>query len=130
MTFKELVVAYFQYYAIQAYLLLAVVTGYIAVTTGTSVALDLVSAACAVVLYPLAWYLLHRFVLHGQFLFKSAWTAKVWKRIHFDHHQDPHKLEVLFGALYTTLPTIALLTLPIGYALNGVSGAAAGLCAG
>lgn len=130
MTFKELVVAYFQYYAIQAYLLLAVVTGYIAVTTGTSVARDLVSAACAVVLYPLAWYLLHRFVLHGQFLFKSAWTAKVWKRIHFDHHQDPHKLEVLFGALYTTLPTIALLTLPIGYALNGVSGAAAGLCAG
>nr|WP_279347189.1 sterol desaturase family protein [Govania unica] len=80
--------------------------------------------------YPLAWYLLHRFVLHGRYLFRSKLTAAVWKRIHYDHHQDPHDLEVLFGALYTTLPTIAMVTIPIGYAFDGVGGAAAGLATG
>jgi sterol desaturase/sphingolipid hydroxylase (fatty acid hydroxylase superfamily) len=48
----------------------------------------------------------------------------VWKRIHFDHHQDPHNLVVLFGALYTTIPTIALVTIPVGYLIGGPSAAA------
>lgn len=130
MTLKELVVAYFQYYAIQAYIALGIASIVVATQTGTSLALDLVAAAVGVVLYPLAWYVLHRWVLHSRFLFKSPLTAKVWKRIHFDHHQDPHHLEILFGALYTTLPTIALITIPAGYLIHGVSGAAAGFAAG
>ncbi len=52
-------------------------------------------------------------------LYKSELTAKVWKRIHYDHHQNPHDLSVLFGALYTTLPPILLLTLPIGWSIGG-----------
>ncbi|NNC72096.1 MAG: sterol desaturase family protein, partial [Sphingomonadaceae bacterium] len=47
-----------------------------------------------------------------------------WKRIHYDHHQDPNHLEVLFGALYTTLPTIVLMLTPIGWAIGGPGGAA------
>ncbi|MEM7570257.1 MAG: sterol desaturase family protein [Pseudomonadota bacterium] len=130
MTFRQLVVAYFQYYAIQAYLVLAAGSIYVAVSQSTAPWLEGLSAAVAVVLYPLAWYTLHRFVLHGQYLFKSRLTAKVWKRIHFDHHQDPNHLEILFGALYTTLPTIALITLPTGYLINGLSGAASAFAAG
>ena len=44
--------------------------------------------------------------------------ASTWKRIHYDHHQDPNHLEVLFGALHTTLPTIALGVIPLGWAIG------------
>jgi len=124
MTFRELVVAYFQYYAIQAYLLLAVASLVVAYEYPTSAPRATTAVIFAVLAYPLAWYALHRWVLHGKWMFKSPLTAKVWKRIHYDHHQDPNHLEILFGALYTTLPTIAALTLPIGYAIGGVGGAA------
>jgi hypothetical protein len=40
-------------------------------------------------------------------MFKVPMLAATWKRIHYDHHQDPNRLEILFGALHTTLPTIA-----------------------
>ena len=81
-------------------------------------------------IYPLIWYLLHRYVLHGHYLYKSKSYAKVWKRIHFDHHNDPNDLRVLFGALHTTLPTVAIFTLPIGWSLDGLNGATIGLAAG
>ncbi len=130
MSLKELVVAYFQYYAIQAYLILAVISGYYAYTLTTSWARSGIAMIVAVVSYPLVWYALHRFVLHGRWMFKSPLTAKAWKRIHYDHHQDPHHLEVLFGALYTTLPPIVIATVPIGYMLGGLGSAMAALSAG
>lgn len=130
MTFRELVVAYFQYYAIQAYLLLAVVAGIVAYLNPTTLLRGTASALVAMIFYPAAWYLLHRFVLHGQWMFKSPLTAKTWKRIHYDHHQDPNHLEVLFGALWTTLPTIALVTVPFGYLIGGVGGGAVALASG
>lgn len=130
MTMRELVVAYFQYYAIQTYLLLALASGALAVVWTRSGGLSAVSAVLAVLAYPLVWYCLHRWVLHSRWMFKSPLTARTWKRIHFDHHQDPNHLEVLFGALHTTLPTIAVATMPIGYALEGWGGAMAALSAG
>lgn len=127
MSFKELVVAYFQYPAIIVYLALA--------ATGVGVwfwqPAGLVETAAAilsaVVIYPVAWYCLHRWVLHSQWMYKVPFLAGTWKRIHYDHHQDPNHLEVLFGALHTTLPTIVLFTGPIGYLIGGVGGAAAAL---
>lgn len=130
MTFRDLAVAYFTYYAIHGYLIVALISAAVAIYTATGWVAQAESAAAAVVLYPLVWYGLHRFVLHGRFLYKSALTAATWKRIHFDHHQDPHRLEVLFGALWTTLPTIALVTIPVGWVIGGISGAATALCAG
>jgi len=130
MSFRELVVAFFQYYAIQGYLLLAAASAYVAVLYPTTPVRGLAAAGFAVVAYPLAWYLLHRYVLHGQWMFKSPLTARAWKRIHYDHHQDPNHLEILFGALYTTLPTIALVTIPVGYLLGGIGGAAVAFSAG
>lgn len=130
MSFAELVRAYFQYYAIQGYILVAVAglaySGAHFPGIGRSVAI----IAAAGLAYPLVWYVLHRYVLHGTWLAKSPLTAPVWKRIHFDHHQDPHDLYVLFGALYTTFPAIAVATLPIGYLIAGWSGAALAVATG
>jgi sterol desaturase/sphingolipid hydroxylase (fatty acid hydroxylase superfamily) len=130
MTLKELIAAYFQYYAIQVYIVLGAVTAFFAIREMQSPWPLLASAALAIAVYPLAWYLLHRYVLHGRFLFRSKLTASMWKRVHFDHHQDPHNLAVLFGALYTTLPTILLVTGPVGWAIGGLPAALAGISAG
>jgi len=130
MTLRELVIAYFQYYAIQAYILLALLAGVGAVMTATAILPNVIAAASAVVLYPVAWYFIPRYILHGTWLAKSPKTAKLWKRVHFDHHQDPYHLEVLFGALYTTLPTVVVVTMPVGAAIGGLSGALSALAAG
>jgi len=130
MSFRDLAIAYSTYYAIQAYLIMAVVSGAVAVHVADGWIPALTGGIAAIVLYPFAWYLIHRFVLHNRSLYKSPLTAATWKRIHFDHHQDPHRLEVLFGALWTTLPTIAAVTLPIGWAVGGAAGAATALSVG
>lgn len=130
MSLRELVVAYFQYYAIQAYLVLAVVAGVVAWFNPPTLAQGAVAALFAVFAYPLVWYGLHRFVLHGRWMWRSRLTARSWKRIHYDHHQDPNHLEVLFGALYTTLPAIAAATIPVGWLIGGLGGAAVAFGAG
>lgn len=130
MTLRELVVAYLQYPAIVGYgLCTAVAIGLYARMPAPLIP-TLASIAVAVLVYPLVWYLLHRWVLHGRWMFKIAPLAATWKRIHYDHHQDPDHLEVLFGALHTTLPTIAVATLPIGWAIGGFGGAMAALATG
>lgn len=124
MTFKELAVAYFQYPAIIAYLALSVVCCGIYVWQPATVMQTVTSIVVAIMFYPLTWYVLHRWVLHGRWMYKTKMFASVWKRIHYDHHQDPNHLEVLFGALYTTLPTIVVLLTPIGWLTGGSGGAA------
>ena len=88
MTLRDLVVAYFTYYGILVYLLLAAVGITLAVTLAEGWARPALAAAVVVLLYPAVWYALHRWVLHGQWLYRIPWTAAVWKRIHYDHHQD------------------------------------------
>ncbi len=130
MTLRELVPAYFSYPAIQTYIVLAAISIALAIHFATAV-LPLVAATLlATLVYPFVWYLLHRFVLHGQFLYRSRFTAATWKRIHFDHHQDPSDLRVLFGALHTTLPTIAAVTIFMGWTIGGPAAAAAAFATG
>ncbi len=130
MTFRELVVAYFQYYAIQAYLVLAAAGIVFAVFNPPSVVAGTISVLFAAIAYPAIWYALHRWVLHGRWMWRSKLLAPAWKRIHYDHHQDPNHLEILFGALYTTLPPVAIFTLPIGYLIGGPGAAALALASG
>lgn len=130
MTLPELVKAFFTYPAVLTYLVLSALS-ILLVLRWMELPLPLIpTVAVAILVYPLAWYLLHRFVLHGRYLYKSRFTAAGWKRIHFDHHQDPHNLRVLFGALYTTLPTIAIVTLPVGYLIAGPAGSATAFATG
>lgn len=118
MTFRELVIAYFQYPAIIAYLLLSAAAAAAFVWRPAPLAPTLAAIVVATLVYPLAWYVLHRWVLHSRWMFKVPPLAATWKRIHYDHHQDPNHLEVLFGALHTTLPAIALFTAPVGYLIG------------
>lgn len=130
MTLPELWVAYATYPAIQIYTVLAVIAAVVTAVLATRWDLILFTVIVAFAAYPMAWYLIHRFILHGRWLYKMSWTAALWKRIHFDHHQDPHLLEVLFGDPANTLPTIAIVTMPLGYAIAGWQGAAAALSTG
>lgn len=130
MTLRDLMVAFFTHYSILTYLVLAVGGIVWTVSFATSFWPPVLAVVITWMLYPLVEYVLHRFVLHSQLLYKSAMTAKVWKRIHYDHHQNPHDLSVLFGALYTTLPAIIVITFPLGYAIAGLPGIGASFFAG
>jgi sterol desaturase/sphingolipid hydroxylase (fatty acid hydroxylase superfamily) len=124
MTLKELIIAYFQHYSIQSYIAIGLLCGIAGALNVGSITQALLCMAAAILLYPSIWYITHRYILHGTWLAKSRYTAKLWKRIHFDHHQDPNDLEILFGALSTTLPTMIFTVGLIGYAIAGLSGLA------
>ena len=130
MTLRELVIAYFQYYAIQIYIVVGIAGIGYALSTDAPLSGLLWSSLYAILSFPFFWYLIHRYVLHGTWLAKSKYTSALWKRIHFDHHQDPHDLLILFGAVYTTLPSIALAMLPVGYWIAGWPGASAAMGVG
>lgn len=80
--------------------------------------------------YPLIWYALHRWVLHSRWMFRTPLLAALWKRIHYDHHMDPDRLEILFGALHTTLPTLVVVAALPGWLIGGTGGACAGFATG
>ncbi len=129
MTLRQLVSAYFQHYTIMAYLGLAA-AGIVGWALLPATPLRTAGAVvAALVIYPLVWHLLHQYVLHGQWMYRIKPLASTWKRIHYDHHQDPNHLEVLFGALHTTVPTILLATAPVGWLIGGANGHWGGACA-
>jgi sterol desaturase/sphingolipid hydroxylase (fatty acid hydroxylase superfamily) len=130
MDLRGLTVAYFQHYTIMAYLALAAVCLAVWLVMPAPLLNTGAALLAAALIYPLVWHLLHQYVLHSRWMWKHKWLCPTWKRIHYDHHQDPNHLEVLFGALHTTLPTIAIATIPLGYWIGGVGGAAAAFGAG
>jgi sterol desaturase/sphingolipid hydroxylase (fatty acid hydroxylase superfamily) len=123
MTLKDLWFAYFQYPAIRVYIALAALSFVGWLWRPAPLVATLASIAIAILVYPLVWYGLHRWVLHSRWMWKSKYLAGTWKRIHYDHHQDPNNLEVLFGGLHTTLPTILAATAPLGWLIGGFGGA-------
>ena len=125
MTLGELIVAYFTHHSILTYLALIAASLWVAASQATGPWGPLVAAAVIALIYPLVEYLMHRYVLHSRFLYRHQMTAALWKRIHYDHHQNPNDLSVLFGALYTTLPTIFVIATPVGWLIGGPAGAAA-----
>lgn len=125
MGLRELIPAYFTYPAVPIYLAIAfgafaaaIYLGAFAQPVRTAIAF-----MAAILMYPIVWYVLHRFVLHSRFLYRFESTARLWKRIHYDHHQDPNRLDVLFGSLSNTIPTLLIATLPVGYLIGGWSAA-------
>ncbi|MEO6338998.1 MAG: sterol desaturase family protein [Caulobacteraceae bacterium] len=123
MSLGRLVQVYFSYPAVLAYLALSVAGGIAAIWLG---ALQLplqagLAALATIIAYPMIWYLLHRFVLHGRWLYRNPLTAKMWKRVHYDHHQKPQRMDVLFGSLANTLPTVVISAGAIGWLIGGPS---------
>ncbi len=130
MSFRELLVAYATYPAIHLYLLL--ILGCLGLAAWSYDSIWQLAAAFGATLlcYPFVEYALHRFVLHGRWLFRMKWTAGLWKRIHFDHHQDPHRLEVLFGSPVNVVPTAIIITWPLGFLIGGLAGLAIAFATG
>ncbi len=130
MTLPELLRAYAGHHAIKVYGLLAIVSAAVAIIFAKDTLRTVLAALAVPLVYPFVEYLIHRFLLHNRALYRSPAFAKTWKRIHYDHHQDPNRLDVLFGALWTTLPTIVIVTMPLGYIIGGLPGCAAAFSAG
>ena len=124
MTFDDLVRAYVTYPAIQVYALILLGCFAFGAVTTTSWLLFATTIAVGAILFPIAWYITHRFILHGSWMYKFQPLAALWKRVHYDHHRFPNDLSVLFGGLHTTLPTILFVAGPIGYAIHGPAGGA------
>ena len=125
MGIKELNAAYFSYPGVQTYLAFMTLAVIAAVYYGGAPILLIWAFMTAVIGHPVIWYITHRFILHSKLLMRFKFTAKLWKRTHYDHHQRPNELSVLFGGLHTTLPPIALIYGPIGFWIAGPGGAAA-----
>ena len=130
MSLRDLNTAYFTYPAIQTYILFLVISAMSSLYFMGPITPIIVSVLCGVFVYPFVWYLLHRFVLHGRWLYRSRHTAALWKRVHYDHHQNPQDLAVLFGGLHTTLPTIFFVTFSLGWLIGGLAGALAAFATG
>lgn len=122
MTFDDLVKAYVTYPAIQIYALILVAALLAGVVAATSFWLSAAAFAAGALLFPIAWYFTHRFILHGSWMYRTPWLAGLWKRVHYDHHRFPNDLSVLFGGLHTTLPTILLVAGPVGWLIGGFAG--------
>ena len=126
MVFRDLMWAYVSYPSIQIYTILLVSSIILAVVIYPYVPVSplrvMGSILGTLLAYPFVEYAVHRFILHGRYLYRSPWTAALWKRIHYDHHQDPNDLRVLFGSASTTLPTIVVTTFPIGMSVAGWAG--------
>ena len=127
MTFSDLIRAYVTYPAIQVYAGMVLVCIGIAVLTFEAVLPTAAALVAGALIFPLSWYITHRFILHGSWMYKTPWLARFWKRVHYDHHRFPNDLSVLFGGLQTTVPPIMLIAGPIGWLIGGVPGAAAAI---
>ncbi|NHO32904.1 sterol desaturase family protein [Acetobacter fallax] len=130
MNLRQLWIAYLTYPTILLYFALIAISFALAIHFFAGEGPTLTAVLAVMLIYPVVWYLLHRYILHGHLLYKSRFTAALWKRIHFDHHQDPHLLDVLFGGPATTLPTIGAITIPVGWLIGGPGAAATAFCTG
>ncbi|WP_420138484.1 sterol desaturase family protein [Sphingomonas sp.] len=130
MDLRDLVDAYFSHHAVLIYLALTLLSAAAFVRWPAPPVPTLATILLIALAYPLIWYGLHRWVLHSRWMFKVPALAGLWKRIHYDHHMEPDRLEILFGALHTTLPTLLFVAALPGWLIGGTGGALAGFATG
>lgn len=123
MTFDDLVKAYATYPAIQVYVVILLASLMAGAVLATSFLKFAGAFAVGALIFPISWYVSHRFILHGSWMYKTPRLAKLWKRVHYDHHRFPNDLSVLFGGLHTTLPPILFIAGPLGWLIHGLPGA-------
>lgn len=126
MSLADLFGAYFTYPTIQFNIVFVVLCLSVAVAFHESTTLLISTVVLAIFIFSLAEYVVHRFVLHSRMLYRFKITAAIWKRSHYDHHQDATNLEILFADLRASLAIILPIAIPIGYLIEGVAGAAMG----
>ncbi len=130
MTLADLLHAYFSYPSIQLYAALAVAALALTAWLFDSAARLALGVVIAVVVFSIVEYMFHRFVLHGRWLYRHKATAALWKRVHYDHHQDTSDLSVMFGDPKTTMTPILVIAIPLGWLVDGAAGSAFGVFCG
>lgn len=76
-----------------------------------------------VLTWPLQEYVTHRWILHAKPL-PWGWAQRMQRRLHYDHHVDPKRLDLLFAPLWFTIPApflyaaLYMLVLPAPAALG------------
>jgi 4-hydroxysphinganine ceramide fatty acyl 2-hydroxylase len=86
-----------------AVLALALVAGIVIFALGI-VPFSFLAALIGAAVFFSSEYTTHRFLFHAQ-PSKMAWLLKLQHRLHYDHHIDPPKLELLFLPLWFVIPT-------------------------
>lgn len=62
---------------------------------------------------PLVEYVLHRYALHPLLYLDSRFTARIWIRIHYAHHDQPAMSEVILASPTSLIAIIAVFCVPI-----------------
>ena len=65
---------------------------------------SIVAALIGAAVFFVSEYTTHRFLFHAQPV-AMPWLLKLQHRLHYDHHIDPPKLELLFLPLWFVIPT-------------------------
>lgn len=68
-------------------------------------------------LFHLSEYSFHRFLFHAP-PSKSGWLLRLQHRLHYDHHVDPGRLDLLFLPIWFAVPNLAVTGL-IAWAIIG-----------
>lgn len=87
-------------------LLAVAIVAAIAVFATGAVAFSLVGAAIGALVFFGSEYTTHRFLFHAH-PSRIPWVLKLQHRLHYDHHIDPGKLDLLFLPVWFLIPTIA-----------------------
>jgi len=66
-----------------------------------------IAAVVGALIFFASEYTTHRFLFHAQPI-KTTWINRLQHRLHYDHHIDPPKLELLFLPLWFVIPVAAL----------------------
>jgi sterol desaturase/sphingolipid hydroxylase (fatty acid hydroxylase superfamily) len=69
--------------------------------------------AVALAFLPVVEYLLHRYALHPLIYLDSRFTARVWIRIHYAHHDQPGMSDVILASPASLCTIIAVVCIPI-----------------
>lgn len=68
-----------------------------------------VSMACL----PVVEYMLHRYALHPLLYLDSRFTARIWIRIHYAHHDQPAMSEVILASPTSLFAIVSVVCIPI-----------------
>lgn len=70
------------------------------------------SIVIGIILYIISEYTTHRFFFHMKAP-KNKWFLQFMKRIHYDHHEEPNELKLLFLPIWYSLPQLAIVVLVV-----------------
>jgi sterol desaturase/sphingolipid hydroxylase (fatty acid hydroxylase superfamily) len=114
-----------RFYLVTSMAMTAATVVYFGLTPGMLIA----SLVSLVVLAALE-YMIHRWFLHNQLLYRHPFTAKIWRHLHYAHHMNPTETGGMIGPPQYAIPVMLLVTLPLGWLIGGVGGAAGAAAVG